>query len=491
MKNNIRSKYVKDSLLDYEKLSNSLKEITENAVKDLLGETVRKEYNQIMSESFDKDFEESEVEDTTSKDVDTDSNDASNDETATETSTETDVVTDDSANGADEGEGGDESAVEVSDDAVTKVSDGAEGEGNEWSEFDDYKVGDDEYDFTNAKDDEIVKVYKLMSDEDQMVVVKDGDQLHLTDNENGADYIIDLGSVPDVSDSEGADENAPLKDDGMADDTEDNEQKDDIMNEQKIFEIVLNEFDSHMGYTDNYQKKDVMTNNGMKEPANSKSTNDWDAGVPKGTEKPWSGKKDKTNAPFNGEKGKTIEEEDELEEANLSQSRFNDTHAVHNRVPAANGDEYRRQGMQKTSKGTKYRATGSESTNEAIVKKANAIFEENKQLKKALADFRATLSEAAVTNVNLGKIIKLLSENTTTMDEKKEIIARFGKEAKTVEQSNALYESISAELKKKATMNINEEKQFTANSSKMINETQIYKSKDVLDTLDMMHRVCR
>jgi len=180
-----------------------------------------------------------------------------------------------------------------------------------------------------------------------------------------------------------------------------------------------------------------------------------------------------------------------LEEANLSQSRFNDTHAVHNRVPAANGDEYRRQGMQKTSKGTKYRATGSESTNEAIVKKANAIFEENKQLKKALSDFRATLSEAAVTNVNLGKIIKLLSENTTTMDEKKEIIARFGKEAKTVEQSNALYESISAELKKKATMNINEEKQFTANSSKMINETQIYKSKDVLETLDMMHRVCR
>lgn len=491
MKNNIRSKYVKDSLLDYEKLSNSLKEITENAVKDLLGETVRKEYNQIMSESFDKDFEESEVEDTTSKDVDTDSNDASNDETATETSTETDVVTDDSANGAEEGEGGDESAAEVSDDAVTKVSDGSEGEGNEWSEFDDYKVGDDEYDFTNAKDDEIVKVYKLMSDEDQMVVVKDGDMLHLTDNENGADYIIDLESVPDVSDSEGADENAPLEDDGMADDTEDNEQKDDIMNEQKIFEIVLNEFDSHMGYTDNYQKKDVMTNNGMKEPANSKSTNDWDAGVPKGTEKPWSGKKDKTNAPFNGEKGKTIEEEDELEEANLSQSRFNDTHAVHNRVPAANGDEYRRQGMQKTSKGTKYRATGSESTNEAIVKKANAIFEENKQLKKALADFRATLSEAAVTNVNLGKIIKLLSENTTTMDEKKEIIARFGKEAKTVEQSNALYESISAELKKKATMNINEEKQFTANSSKMINETQIYKSKDVLDTLDMMHRVCR
>ena len=88
----------------------------------------------------------------------------------------------------------------------------------------------------------------------------------------------------------------------------------------------------------------------------------------------------------------------------------------------------------------------------------------------------------------------MISENSTTKAEKQEIIERFGKEAKTVEQSKSLYESISRELKKNNTnngINLNEGKQFTTNGSKMINETQIYQSKDLLDSLDLMHRLCK
>ena len=40
-------------------------------------------------------------------------------------------------------------------------------------------------------------------------------------------------------------------------------------------------------------------------------------------------------------------------------------------------------------------------------------------------------------------------------------------------------------------MNINEEKQFTANGSTKINETPIYKSQEVENTLDLMNRLCR
>ena len=114
-------------------------------------------------------------------------------------------------------------------------------------------------------------------------------------------------------------------------------------------------------------------------------------------------------------------------------------------------------------------------------------------MKAALGKFKTVLQEAAVTNVNLGQIIKLISENSTTKAEKQEIIERFGKEAKTVEQSKSLYESISRELKKNAnnSINLTEDKQFTTNGSKMINETQIYQSKDLLDSLDLMHRLCR
>ena len=66
MSKNIRSKVVRESLLDYNTLANSLKENTESAVKALLGEAVRDTYAKLLSEDFDKDYEEGEVEDTSS-----------------------------------------------------------------------------------------------------------------------------------------------------------------------------------------------------------------------------------------------------------------------------------------------------------------------------------------------------------------------------------------------------------------------------------------
>jgi len=526
---NVRSKYVKESLLDYEKLTNSLKEGTASAVKDLLNEAVRDTYKKILSESDDEDYDEEEVDDTTSS---TDSEDLSNDTQSVETTETSDG-------------GSEETTTEVSPDgAVEKTTQGSDDNGNAWSEFEKYKVSDDKYDFSNAQDDEIVKAYKLMKDEDQLIVTKDGDMVHLQDNETGADYLIDLGSVPneddtdddlvdetddtddttedsdvtfevetdDENDDNGFDDSDDTDEDGFADDDEDddNDENNDYMNEQRIFEIALNEYDSNVGYTDNYQKKDVMTNPGMSEPAKSSSVNDWDKGVPHGTEKPWSGKKgDKSeNQPFHGEKGTTVEEEYELECGNMFDEeddaapmeeatnvggfvQQNSTSKSH--VPTSNGRSARSASKGgKRVKGTatpRYSGGEEDTVSENIRKKANAIYEENQQLKKALKAFRNTLNEAAVTNVNLGQIIKLISENTTSTDEKKEIIARFGKEAKTVDQSKSLYESISRDLKKKGKMNINEDKQFTANSSKMINETNIYKSKDLMNTLGLMDRV--
>ena len=102
-----------------------------------------------------------------------------------------------------------------------------------------------------------------------------------------------------------------------------------------------------------------------------------------------------------------------------------------------------------------------------------------------------SLKEAAVTNHNLGMIIKLISENSTTQDEKKEIIYRFSKEAKTVEASKTLYESISRDLQKSNKMSITEDKSLTVEGSKKINETKIYQSPDVLDSLDLMHRMMK
>jgi len=521
MKNNgkIRSNFVKESLLEYNNLANTLKENTESAVRDLLKETVLEQYAKILTEDEDEDnYDVEEVDGT-------DSVNTSEDEEAV----------DDAADGMDseDAEGGDEledadMEGENTDDAGTEdiAADGVaeDEEGDGWSEFDKYKVSDDEYDFSNAEDDEIVKVYKLLKDDDQVVVTKNDDKVNIKDNETGAEYLIDLGGDNEAINTGSEEVDDTVDDFGGEDDFNDEEsfeeddfenQEDEDMNESRIFEIALNEYNSNVGYTDNYQNKDVMTNPGMSEPG--KNVNDWDKGVPKDSKKPWSGKKgDKSeNQPFTAEKGKTVEEEDVVDDATVDESisraiqelKTRQEHTANvgstSRTDGDNGNRRRKgrsfhtaQNGQETGTGDNpYSNNSPKDVNvnvkvESIIKKANKIFEENKQLKGALMKFKNTLEEAAVTNVNLGNIIKLVMENSTTKDEKKEIIARFGNEAKTVEASNTLFENISRDLKKKSKMNIDESKEYAVNENK-INETQIYRSNDILNSLDLMHRICK
>lgn len=490
MSKNIRSKVVRESLLDYNTLANSLKENTESAVKALLGEAVRDTYAKLLSEDDDKDYEEGEVEDTSS-DI---TNDAESSDVVDDGQADADAGMDAEGGEAEGGEleGGD-SAIESD-----PVDDGAvEGEGgDEWAEFDKYKVSDDEYDFTNAEDEEIVKVYKLMKNDDQILVHKDDNgNVNIQDNETGAEYLINLGDngeATDVAATEPNDDEV-ITDDSAEDDFENNM---DDMNEstERMFELVL-EYDSNVGYTDNYQKKDVMTNPGMSEPG--KNVNDWDAGVPKGDSKPWSGypsKKNKADKPFNAGKGKQLEEEENLEE---SAAEMGAKKGAHGRMKGTKSHNSQTGGypyqQHHVSVAGEYKGddpTG-ENVKESFMKRANAALAENKELKSTLTDLMEQLKKVSVTNHNLAQIIKLVSENTTSKDEKKEIINRFKNEGKTIEASQALYESISRELQKTNKMNITEEKSLTVEGSQKINETPIYKSQDLLDSLDLMHRMMK
>lgn len=486
MSKKIRSKAVRESLLDYNTLTESLRANTESAVKTLLDEAVRDTYAKLLSEDDDKDYEEEEVEDTNSDAVDnaidTDTEDESGDEPVG--GEEVDVTVEDP-----DGEDTEVESEIVDIDGDADVD--AEGDGDEWAEFDKYKVSDDEYDFSEANDDEIVKVYKLMKDDDQIFVNKDDSgNVEIKDTETGAEYLIKM-------DSDDADGGSDFYEDGENDfDYEDGND----MNEstEKLFELVL-EYDSNTGYRDNYQRKDVMTNPGMSETG--KNVNDWDAGVPKGTEKPWSGyskKNKKADTPFIGD-GRNLEEEEDIEGAveesihTVTQNGPQRRSTTISQVPDTSRSE--KVGRNRRLAKIPGQASGTgeaaykENLGENFMKKANKILAENKELKKALSNFMVSLKEASVTNHNLGMIIKLISENTTSMDEKKEIISRFSKEAKTVADSKRLYESISRELKKSDKMQIREDKSLSVDGSGKINETKIYQSPDMLKSLDLMHRM--
>ena len=48
-------------------------------------------------------------------------------------------------------------------------------------------------DLTGASDEELLKVFKAMGEEDGIIVTKDGEDIHLKDNDSDQEYIVKLG----------------------------------------------------------------------------------------------------------------------------------------------------------------------------------------------------------------------------------------------------------------------------------------------------------
>ena len=201
----------------------------------------------------------------------------------------------------------------------------------------------------------------------------------------------------------------------------------------------LNE--ENLGYTDSYQKDVFDKKFNMSEPADKKTTYSMDAGAPDGAEKPWAGKGDPK--PF---EKKVDEDIDECginapapeQEANLEENggTIASTDARHMKKgqiaqhrPNAPAYDVR-----------KVDSPLSESVKK-IVATAKAIQAENKQYKANLDRIKKSLYEAAVLNVNLGRLVDILVNETTTKDEKKSILERFNN-VKTISEGKALQATI-------------------------------------------------
>lgn len=483
---NINGKLVKESLIDYNNLAKQLKESTPTMVENLLSEQVKQAYASLLNESDDDDedddaedkaYEVEEVDDTDA-DVSEPEDDEDEDvEDEDDSEEDEDIISDDESE--DEGKDGmdsdDDTDVEVIDINVDDDTDAEDTDDDDLGQdFDKFKTSDNEYDFRKATDDELVKVYKLIKDDDCVKVIKDNDTIKISDDELGTEYLI------------------KLDDDSDASDTEYDIELDNNMNEARIYEIALNEYDSHVGYTDEYQGVDALESNGDAET--SKYGRDIDKGVPHGTSKPWA-KPNKRPTPFTS---KNEDFEGDMEAPIENESIIGGKHGASSRALRkfhdTNSGEKGKNPYNKhvVSRAGEYIGHDTP-TNEAFVRKANKIFEDNKKLKSMLNQFEQKLQEAAVVNVNLGGIIKLISENSTSKAEKKAIIDRFTNEAHTVNESQNLYKRISNELSQKPTVktDINEEKQFgDSKNAEVINESKFYQDESLMNSLGLMHKIC-
>ena len=126
--------------------------IAENA-KGILASTMKEEINQLVKESLSEQDDEEEVD----LDVDTDVDDMDGD-------------------------------VDVDMDVDTDNAEDMD------MEFDmDMDSEESPIDLTDASDEEILKVFKAMGEEDGIIVKKDGEDVHLTDNNSDTEYLVKLG----------------------------------------------------------------------------------------------------------------------------------------------------------------------------------------------------------------------------------------------------------------------------------------------------------
>lgn len=442
------------AVLDAQNISESLKKGTESVFQSLINETL----NKLITESEDDDAEEVEVEDT---DAEKDTKD----------------------------EGGVEKEPVKGDGEEADADSEADGAEEDDTDLDDFEIGDGVYDVTDADDETALKVYNKLNDDDEIVVTDNGDGSYEFEGDDGQEYVIELPE--DFGDNSTEDVEFEIEPDGDDEDEvefefEPDEDEDDIDIEfddndgEDEFEIDTDDDDDldielvddddddalneeNLGYTDSYQH-DVMPGLKNDEPANPSATYSMDGGAPKGASKPWAGKGN--SKPFNGES--------DIEE-NITTSKASARKMVKTNI---NGNGYEPQV-------TKVNSANGQYIKESIKK----LQKENKQYRLAINGIKKSLKEAAVLNVSLGQIVKLLSENSTTKAEKKSIVERFTN-VKTIAEGKQLYNSISRELNEAKKSPISIEKTFSTKSSNALNETTIYnKSTEDNPALDLMNRM--
>ena len=314
--------------------------------------------------------------------------------------------------------------------------------------------GEEVMDLTGASDDEVVKVFKKLSDDDEVEVVKDADGIHLTDNETGAEYYI-KESMDEMKDSMNEKEYCSECGSGSMYEEEDPENMDEVM-----YEIELDE-DSDM--MEMFKEMDDMKEGHYEEGYHMKEED--------------------------VEEGAYIDEEEEkLEEDKLQRHRKFAGKQRYSGAKVGRRDESRK--LRKPLVNRKPKSSTVSETK--IMKEYKELKSKNEEYKKALNVFKDKLNEVALFNTNLAYVNRIFTEHSTTKKEKMDILKRFDN-AESIKESKNIYKTIKTELDNKKPINESVQKKVnkTIESSKSqnLNESTAYVDPQISAIKDLMRRI--
>jgi hypothetical protein len=493
-----------EALLDLNKINEALNANT----KEILRSVAKEEINGVVKESLNEDdYEEDDVNEPTD-----------------------DVMAVDSEEGDSEETGEELPAVDTTDDAEMGAP---EVGGEEPVDMDmDMSMGD-EIDMTAASDDDVIKVYKQLTNDSEIEVV--GDEITLNVTEPG-EYVIKTGDVSDETEPEmempaepemadaidgelevdmdvdvepamdaDGDGDVDLDDAGVEapEGEEDEEEIEDLDENKVVYEIALDEdaesvnessgkprtatSDVHMGNDSSAPNTGDIE--GQTSPVDKETSGDnlsdttWDDAANDGPS-PHGDHIMNENDEVNEEEEtvtelETVEEEDAVEETKYVGGKVKRVATAHTNKKLE-GDAY----LAESKLQEKYNQ---------VLAESEVLKNKNGEYKQALKKFRTMLAETVVFNTNLTYVTKLMMEHSTTKDEKAEIMARFDNEVSTIKESKMLYKSIDKELSKRTISESVDSKinkgDVTSSTSKQLNESTAYADPSTKRIMDLISRV--
>ena len=435
----------------------NLEETVAQNAKGILASTMKKEIKDLVKESIVSEEDDEEIDTNVKMDMDTNS---------------------------------DEDDVEV-DMNVDSDEDDTDMDMNVDSDEDDMDM-DEPIDLTKHSDEEVMKVFKLMGPNDQIIVTKDNSgNINLKDGGNDTEYMLvgeneeeyynqemseddddsddmamsnvdnqdmDMGtndsSIEDIiNDVFGSSEEMGEQEDEFLDDEFlDNKDSDDE-NSEVVYEIEMDEHDDSMEMDEEDEEDDFMSESKM-----SIKPKGVGMGSPKFkySSKPNQGQGFKTKMKQGNLKMGTGKPKFEFKEGeNLDMEmtevkpKFKKFETKEASRTYGNGSKSGR-GLRKGITPNRNLTFESKTNNEIQI-----LREKNEEYRKALNVFRNKLTEVAVFNSNLAYATRLFTEHTTSKHEKINILRRFDG-VESIKESKNLYKSIKDELLNTTNQTMNE-----------------------------------
>jgi hypothetical protein len=408
-------------------------------------------------------------------------------------------------------------------------------------------------DLTNASDEEILKVFKAMGENDGIIVKKDGDDVHLTDSDADVEYLVKLGeseedmmeeyddmmeeeddeTTNDIIDAifsgdmSGMDEEEEDMDEVVYEIEMDEEDMDEEDMDEVVYEIEMDEEDmDDMDDEDmddmtneTYKPKGVGIGKGPKFSYKDKAAGGFKEDKKQGPKTMGTGKAKfeyKKGANMEG-KSKVVKSETKEGDYGMNKGDMSKTMKGKEDYTTKKGDTLKRKAFEKeeTKEAARTYGMGSKEgrglrkgitpnrnyvygkngvKTESTQEEVSMLREKNEEYRKALNVFREKLNEVAIFNSNLAYATRLFTEHSTTKKEKINILRRFDN-VDTLKESKTLYKSIKDELSKVETKSINESvgtklnKTVSTGSSTTLIETKTYENPQLLRMKDLISKL--